>query len=129
MNFDIKTEFKNIVLKTNILKNTYLNKHTNSKYTLETIIDELLYFLKLGVSWRNLRSPINYKTLHWHFSKFVKYNIFCKLFNKIKNIYLKKLQKQDVSLFIDSTSINNKYGINKIGRNKFYKNKKLQKFH
>lgn len=127
MIFDIKIELKNIILKTNKLKDTYITKHTNSKYTLDNIINELLYFLKSGVSWKNLRSPINYKTLYWHFSKFVKFNIFLKLFNKIKNIYLKKYSHVNTSLFIDSTCINNKYGVNKIGRNKFYKNKQITK--
>lgn len=127
MNFEIKTELKNIVLNTNNLKDTYIKKHTNTKYTLDKIIDELLYFLKSGVSWKNLRSTINYKTLHWHFTKFVKYNVFLKLFNKIKNMYLKRYSHNNTSLFIDSTSINNKYGVNKIGRNKFYKNKKITK--
>src|SRR3970040_1474459 len=127
MNFDIKTELKKIILNTAVLKDTYLIAHTNSKYSIDLIIHELLYFLQSGVSWRMLRSPINAKTLFWHFSKFVKYNIFLKLFNKIKNLYLNKYIKSDVSLFIDSTIIYNKNGINKIGRNKFYKNKKVTK--
>lgn len=127
MNFEIKTELKKIILKTKTLKDTYIKKHTNTKHSLDIIIEELLYFLKSGISWKNLRSSINYKTLHWHFRKLVKYNIFIKLFNKIKYSYLKKYIDTNTSLFIDSTNINNKYGVNKIGRNKFYKNKKVTK--
>lgn len=63
MNFDIKREFEEIVLNTKSLKNSFTNKYTNSKYTLQMIIDEILYFLKSGVSWRMLRPAINYKTL------------------------------------------------------------------
>ena len=70
---------------------------------------------------------MNYKTLYWHFTRFVQYNVFLKLFNKIKNYYSKNLIQNDTLFFIDSTSIPNKQGINKIGRNKFYKNKKITK--
>ena len=41
---DIKNEFKNIILSSNKLKNTYIKKHSNSKYSLELIINEVLYF-------------------------------------------------------------------------------------
>jgi transposase len=127
MNLDIKIELKNIILNTEKLKDTYIKKHSNSKYSLELIISEILYFLRSGVSWRMLRSIINYKTLHWHYTLFVKYNIFVKLFNKIKNKYLSICTTGTDTLYIDSTIIYNKNGINKIGRNKFYKNKKTTK--
>lgn len=129
MNLDIKQEIKNIVLKTKKLKNTFIKKHKNTKYSLDLIIEELVYFLKSGVSYRMLRSKINYKTLHYYHSLFAKNKIFLRLFNRIKNVYLKKyINKQDnCSLYVDSTIVNNKYGINKIGRNKFYKNKRSTK--
>ena len=125
MNLDIVTEIKNIILSTDKLKDTYIKKH--SKYSLHLIITEILYFLKSGVSWRMLRSPINYKTLYWHYSLFVKYNIFFKLFNKIKRVYLNLHLNETNTMYIDSTIIYNKNGINKIGRNKFYKNKNTTK--
>ena len=125
MNFDIKIEFKNIVLNSPAISSTFLKTHPNSKYSLDLIIDEIFYVLKSGVSWRTLRSPINSNTLFWHFSNFSKANIFSKLFAKIKSIYLKTFFP---SVFlIDSTPITNKFGITKIGRNKFYKNKKITK--
>lgn len=80
MHIDIKNELKNIILNTSGLNKTYLVSHSNSRYSLDLIINELLYFFKSGVSWRMLRSPINYKTLYWHFSNFVEYNIFVKLY-------------------------------------------------
>lgn len=127
MNFNIKIELKKIILNCNNIKNTYNNTYSNSKYSLDLIIDELLYFFKSGVSWRYLRSPINSKTLFWHFSRFVKNNIFFKLFKKIVNIFKNNNNNNDNTFLIDSTTIYNKYGINKIGRNKFYKNKKTTK--
>ena len=89
ISIDIVNEIKNIVLNTANLRSTYTKKHPNTKYTLDLIINEILYFLKSGVSWRYLRSKINYKTLHYHYIKFVKNNIFLKLFNKIRNMYIK----------------------------------------
>lgn len=127
MNFDLKFELKKIILASTNIKATYTQKYANSKYTLDLIIDELLYFLKSGVSWRMLRSPINSKTLFWHYSRFVQNNVFLRLFNKIKNTYINKYTTDECSLFIDSTIIYNKYGITKVGRNKFYKNKKTTK--
>jgi transposase len=127
MVLDIKIELKNIILHTDKLKDTYIKKYSNSKYSLDLIIEEILYFLKSGVSWRMLRSTINYKTLYWHYTKFVKYNIFIKLFKKIKSEYLNKKLNETHTLYIDSTIVYNKNGVNKIGRNKFYKNKKTTK--
>jgi transposase len=142
MNFNLINELKKIILRTKHLKGTFSKKHPNSKYSLDLIINEIMYFLKSGVSWlinykviltlkfhfmkfvrRTLRSSINYKTLFWHYSNFVKYNVFYKLYYKIRNTYIKKYIINDTTLLIDSTIIYNKYGINKIGRNKFYKNK------
>ena len=126
MKFDITEEMKNIILNSSI-KNTYNKTHTHTKYPLDLIINELLYFLKSGVSWNLLRSPIKYKTLYWHFTKFVQNNIFLKLYNKIRSSYINKYISTHCSLLIDSTNIYNKYGRNKIGRNKFYKNKRSTK--
>lgn len=127
MNINLAIEIKKIVMNTKSLKDTFSKKHPNTKYSLDLIIKELLYFLKSGVSWRYLRSQINYKTLHMYYLKFVKHNVFLKLFNKIRNIYINKYIINDASLLIDSTIVYNKYGINKIGRNKFYKNKNATK--
>ena len=127
MNFNLTLELKKIILATKKLKNTFDRKHSNSKYSLDLIINEILYFLKSGVSWRMLRSTINCKTLFWHYSRFVKNKVFLKLFTKIRNLYINKYICNDCTLLIDSTIIYNKNGINKIGRNKFYKNKKVTK--
>ena len=127
MDFNIKFELKKIILNCNNIKNTYNKTYTNSKYSLDLIIDELLYFFKSGVSWRYLRSPIKYQTLFWHFTRFVKNNIFLKLFKKIITIFKNKKTTNNYTFLIDSTTVYNKYGVNKIGRNKFYKNKKTTK--
>jgi transposase len=124
-NFDIKSELINIILNNSNLNSTFTIIHPNTKFSLSSLIDEILYVLKSGVSWRNLRSPIPFKTVFYHFNCFSKERIFHKLFSKLKTIYLKS-QKPHTFL-VDSTSIYNKFGVNKIGRNKFYKNKRITK--
>lgn len=129
MNIDIIYELKKIILNSNI-KNTYIHKYPNSKYSLDLIINELIYVLNTGLSWRNLRSKINSKTLYWHFSKFVKYDIFKKLFEVLRsNFYNYTGNKinDTTYLIVDSTIIWNKFGIDRLGRNKYYKNKRAMK--
>ena len=50
MVFDIKLELKNTILNSPSISSTYLYSHPNSKYNIDTVIDELLYFLKAGIS-------------------------------------------------------------------------------
>ena len=55
----IKETFVNIIIDC-ILKDTKLSKYysskfPNSKYSLKSIIVDILYVLKTGISWRDLR--------------------------------------------------------------------------
>lgn len=77
MNFDIKTEMKKIILKS-LLKNSFNKTHSNSKYSLG----------RYGISWNFLRSPVKSKILFWHFTRFVDNNIFFKLYNRIRSLYI-----------------------------------------
>lgn len=54
----------------------YKKKHPNSKYNLIDILNEILFVLKTGISWRNLRSIIDWKSIYFHFQRFIHYNIF-----------------------------------------------------
>lgn len=122
---NIKQMLIDTILNCKNINSTYLYPSPNSKFNLQFIVDELLCFFKSGSSWRHFRSSINFRTLHWHFSRFADNNIFLRLFNKIVNLYSKYIVPS--TLLIDSTSIPNKFGITKIGRNKFYKNKFITK--
>ncbi len=55
---------KKIILKNKILNKSFTNNYSNSKYSLDFIISEIIYVLKTGISWRNLRSSINWNTLY-----------------------------------------------------------------
>lgn len=76
-----------------------------------------------------MRSKINVKTLYWHFTNLVRYDVFNRTLKRLKTIYAKNIIKKykRIDILIDASVINNKYGVNKIGRNKFHKNKKVTK--
>lgn len=127
MMFNIKKELKKVIMNSK-LKTTYNKKHPNTHYTLDEILNDIIYVLKTGISWRNLRSKINYRTVFWHYKRFADNNIFNKLFNVLKTKYFKSAKFTSITdLLLDSTIIYNKCGITKLGRNKFYKNKKSLK--
>jgi transposase len=120
-----KQVLKNIIAKNKILYKFYFLQHPNNKYSIDFIIDEILYILKTGLAWRNIRSAIHWNTLYQHFRTFTKHGIFIKLFNFVKKKYL-NVNKSYIYM-IDSTFIFNKFGKNKIARNKFFKNKNCNK--
>ncbi len=103
----------------------YSKSFPNSKYSLEHILTDILYVLKTGIAWRDLRSTITWQTIYFHFKRFTKYNIFKQLFFKLRKLYINSSNDQILS--IDSSFISNKYGKNKISRNKFFKNKNCTK--
>jgi len=107
------------------LKKFYTVSHPNSKYSIDTIIEDILFVLKSGVSWRDSRSSVNWQSLYWHFQRFLKFNLFQSVFQRLRNIHSKQ-NSIDIQI-IDSTFILNKFGKNKIARNKFFKNKNCNK--
>jgi transposase len=116
---------KNIIFTNKKLKYNYTKNYPNSKYLLDTIISDILYILKTGISWRDSRSSINWHTLYWHFKRFSENRVFEQLFKSLRKgyIYNHSINVQ----IVDSTFIMNKFGKNKIERNKFFKNKNCNK--
>jgi len=117
----LKTIIMNIINKDIELYDSYNKNHPNKKYSLGLIIDEIIYVLKTGLAWRNIRSPIKWQTLYGHFRKLASHNVFNKLFHHLRQQYVKRVPID--TLVVDSTFVMNKYGHNKKSRNKFYKNK------
>lgn len=103
----------------------YKCAHYNVKYKLNDIIDQIIYVLKTGISWRSLKSLNNmsWNTVYYHHKRFIEHKIYEKTFNKTKNIYI-NLVGEINGLCIDSSFIQNKNGKDKIARNKHYYNKK-----
>lgn len=94
-------------------------------YDLPTILEEIFYFSNCLLSYSNYRGPMNNKSLNWHVNKFAKRKILEDYYKFSLNRYFKsnltgKLKYQSV----DSFFIPNKYGVTRIGRNKFYKSKR-----
>ena len=127
MHIDVSfnTTIKNIIFNSDDIKRYYLKIHPNTKYSLDSILNEIFYVLKTGISWRDLRSSIKWQSIYFHFQRFVKFNIFKKLYLQLREPYFAN-NKTDIQI-IDSTFIANKCGKNKIARNVFFKNKNCNK--
>jgi putative transposase len=116
---------KSFILKNQSIGHLYTKNHPNSKYKLNEILDDIFYVLKTGVSWRNLRSTIPWKSVYFHFQRFIKNDIFNLFYLQLRHKYFSN-NKTDIQI-IDSTFIANKCGKNKIARNSFFKNKNCNK--
>lgn len=125
LNCSFKDMIKHFILTHSKLKHFYLKSYSNSKYSLDVIINDILFVLKSGVSWRDSRSSIHWLSLFWHFRRFIQFNLFSSLFYNLRYFY--STQHHIDSQIIDSTFILNKFGKNKIARNKFFKNKNCNK--
>ncbi len=102
-----------------------IKKHPNSKYKINSIINDILYILKTGISWRSIRSTNNWQSIYFHFNRFSKFKIFSSLFKNIRNKYIRKNKINNI--VIDSSFIPNKNGKTLLARNKFFKNKNCNK--
>jgi transposase len=128
LNISFINIFKLIIQRSVKLKHFYFKKHPNTKHCLTTILKDIFYILKTGIAWRDIRSRIKWQTLYFHYNRFVKFNIFKKLFIYLKNKHIKHIKQTNGHIqIIDSSFIMNKYGINKMARNKFFKNKNCNK--
>ena len=105
----------------------YNHKFSHSKHTLQNIIHEILFVLQTGISWRNLRSSINYNTIYWHYKRFIKHGIFKKIYSRLLNSYCVSNKDNLYIQIIDTTFIQNKLGKNRIARNKYFRNKNCNK--
>ena len=116
---------KNIIIKDKNIGKYYSIKYPNSKYKLDELIKSIFYILKTGISWRDLKTTIKWQSIYYHFTRFVKFDIFKKCFLKLRSLFISK-NKTNIQI-IDSTFILNKYGKNFIARNVFFKSKNCNK--
>ena len=110
-----------LILQNTKFRKIYNTKYSHSKYSLETVIDGILYVLRNGIAWREFRGNITWSSLYWHFKRFVRFKMFQKIFHKLRKYYF-RTSKTNIQI-IDSTFIPNKLGKCNIARNKFYKSK------
>lgn len=131
MNLNINN-YKEIILE---VLNEYYPKKYNSKYSYIYYIEYIISVLRDITSWKSLgnllKNTLNkkyhYKTIYNMFLKWSYLDIFKISYNKLllrNNTYT---SNSTVDLFIDSTSINNKYGSQDVnyGKNKKKKMSKI----
>lgn len=116
-----------------IPRNSLYKPTTNTKYTLDQIIDVIEYVLVTGSSWRSLNLPIfkstgiKWQSIYYHFVKFSNANVFKNVYLELLNQYFKTNKSGKLKyLSIDSSFILNAYASN-VGYNGFYKKKRLSK--
>lgn len=100
-------------------------KTNKNLYKLSEYLTEILYVLKTGISWRNIRSHIYWNSIYKAYIKLNKYKIFESCYKKMLMVkYLKKGANNKLKFIVtDTTFIPNKNGNNHIGYNKFYNRK------
>jgi hypothetical protein len=125
LDFSFKIYIKNAILSDVNIGKYYSIIYPNSKYFLDDILDDIINVLKNGISWRNIRSLINWNVIYFHFKRFVKFDIFKNIYLSLQSKYLTK--NNPLIQIIDSTFIMNKFGKNYIARNIFFKNKNCNK--
>ena len=139
-----------------VKNNQYIYKHFNftyktQKYRLEDIIPIIIDVLKYGFPWRYINkldknafknnikciskhtTKNSIKNIHWStiyktFTKLNSINIFKDTYIEMLKKYIKKSPNKKLKITLSDTStIYNKYNIDTVKRNAYYKNKKVIK--
>ena len=115
---------KRHIMSNKILSKSYNFKYHTQKHKLDDILKEIIYILKTGISYRNLRSNINYNTIYYNYCKLNRYKIFELSFKDLMKKYLKRTKNRTLKIISTDTSfISNKNGKDNIGYNKYYSKK------
>lgn len=103
--------------------------YRTQKYKLDDILTDIVYIMKTGISYRNLRSAIKWQTVYKVWRKLVKHKVFEFTYAELLRKYLKKgsLNKKLKLISTDTTFIMNKNGRESTGLNKYYYKKRGSK--
>ena len=110
-------------------KNLYKSfnfSHSQQKYDLSDYLIEILFVLKTGIAWRDIRSKINWNSIYKIYIKLNNHHIFETKYVDLLNKYIKKGSNNKLKYVstlrakADTTFIPNKKGKDCIGYNKFY---------
>lgn len=107
-------------------KHPNLLKHNNlRKFDLKDILEDIIYFLKSGVSYKNFRGKLSKSTLHRYITLFSNKNIFISNYWELHKEYLKTNFYDKVKyISTDTTFIINKSSLQaNVKRNPYMKNK------
>lgn len=95
------------------------------KYSLEEYLNEIIYVLKTGISWRDLKTQINWNSIYKVFRKLVSYKIMESCYQRLLDKYLSKSTQSKLKFILTDTSfIPNKKGHDVTGYNYYYNRKK-----
>ena len=101
----------------------FTNKH--QKYKLDEYLTDILFVLKTGIAWRDLRSHINWNSVYKTYIKLNQFNIFSISYASLLHKYIQRSPSKKLRYILTDTSfIPNKHCHNVIGYNKFYNRKK-----
>ena len=116
-----------------VLHSRYYAATCHRKYDFAVMLEIIVHVLRYGVPWRSvsnlkLAGNIHWSTIYKTYCKLVNDNVLRACYEKVLEMYFKdkpmtKLKHQ----YTDTSVIANKYGCDKVGRNKYYKNKKITK--
>ena len=124
----VNSIYNNIKINYKLLFNSYQFKTKNQKYELKFILKACIYFISISCSYKNfVYKNLNHNTFYKNFMKLNKYKIFESTYNKLLNKYLSKSKNKITQIYTDTTTFYNKYNIDKVDRNKYFKNKKVMK--
>jgi hypothetical protein len=108
-----------------ILCKSFNFSRKQQKYKLSDIVEDIMYVLKTGISWRDLRSTINWNIVYKRYVLLNKHKIFELTYTDLLKKYLKRLFNGKLKYILTDTSfVPNKKGRDVVGYNKFYNRKK-----
>lgn len=106
------------------LYNSFNFSYKTQKYRLKNVLEDIIYILRTGISYRQLRSNIKWQTVYKVYRKLVDNHIFDISYQSMLSKYIKKVSKKRLSYISSDTSfIRNKNGKQLIGYNKYYSKK------
>ena len=114
-------------IKSNNIGN-YNKEYHARKYKLVDIIEHIFHYIKYAIPWNKTIFEESGSTLYYHFKIFRDNNVLLGFYRSILAKYLTKKKKKKLRFISTDTSFsNNQQGIERIGRNKFNKNKNCNK--
>ena len=119
-----------ILMYVNLLDRFKLKTGRPEKLERAEYLKEIMYVLRTGIQWKNLRAELHWSTYYKKFTKWANQGVFKTCFeilNKIlkKGKYLKRESYKD--LYVDSSMIKNVRGCDKTGINHYDRGRKGSK--
>jgi transposase len=102
----------------NKFKNLF--SHHKQIYSIEILLEGILYKLKTGISYKNITKKtlqITGSNLYYFHKKIIRFKIFEEFYNNYITKYIKIMSNNMNEFFVDSTLIANKLGIDKVMHN------------